>query len=83
MQLTTLKLKDSIGSRRIVAIYKALDDYVYHEELCLKLDIKIDNLKYFLKKMVKMGIITLVHGRGTNGRFTNTSVTKHLTPYIE
>lgn len=81
--MQSIKLKDGIGSRRIIAIYNLLDGYVHHEEICQKLDIKIDNLKYFLKKMVKMGIISLLHGRGSNGQFTSTAVTKHLSPYIE
>jgi len=81
--MQNIKLKDGIGSRRIVAIYNLLDGYVHHEEICAKLGLKIDNLKYFLKKMVKMGIVSIVHGRSDSGKFTRSTVEKHLHPYIE
>jgi predicted transcriptional regulator len=81
--MQNIKLKDSIGSRRIISIYNLLDGYVHHEEICVKLDIKTDNLKYFLKKMVKMGIISVSHGRSDSGKFTRSTVEKHLYPYIE
>ena len=63
-----MKLRNTIGNRRIVAIIKDLDGIIAHEEIAVKHNITIYNLKYLLRKMVDMGLIEITRVREDKGQ---------------
>jgi len=66
-----MKLKPTIGNRRIVEIVKDLNGSIIdHEKLAVKHGITIYNLKYLLRKMVDMGIIEIERTRTLGGQLS-------------
>lgn len=62
-----MKLRPTIGNKRIVAIVQDLNGIVNYEELATKHGITIFNLKYLFRKMVDMGIIEITRSRNSKG----------------
>lgn len=62
-----MKLRPTIGNKRIVEIVKDLGGILAHEEIADKHGITIHNFKYLLRKMVDMGIIEIIRVRDGDG----------------
>lgn len=78
-----MKLKPTIGNKRIVEIVKDLNGILNHEELAVKHDISIHNLRYLLRKMTNMGIIEINRMRTPGGVFGASYVTVLKMPEID
>lgn len=64
-----MKLRPTIGNKRIVDIVKDLNGILNHEEVAVKHGISVHNLRYLLRKMTDMGIIKIERTRTSEGVF--------------
>lgn len=78
-----MKLKPTIGNKRIIELVKDISGILNHEELAVKHDISIHNLRYLLRKMTDMGIIQVERTRNSDGVFGPTYVTVLKWPELD
>jgi transcription initiation factor IIE alpha subunit len=64
-----MKLRPTIGNKRIVEIAKDIEGILNHEEFAVKHGITVHNLKYLLRKMTDLGIIEIRRTRDSDGAF--------------
>lgn len=69
-----MKLRPTIGNKRIVEIIPDLGGVVNYEELAEKHGITIYNLKYLFRKMVDMGIIEIIRTRNSQGELSSSYI---------
>lgn len=77
-----MKLKPTIGNKRIVELVKDMGGILKHEELAVKHGITVHNLKYLLRKMTDLGIIEITRLRTDNGVFGESYVKVLKTPEL-
>lgn len=77
-----MKLKPTIGNKRIVEIVKDLDGVLDHEKLAQTHGISVYNLKYLLRKMTDMGIIEITRTRTHEGVFGPSKVRVLVVPEL-
>lgn len=78
-----MKLRPTIGNRRIVELVKDLDGILNHEEIAVKHGITVHNLRYLLRKMTDMGIIKIERTRTSEGVFGPSYVTIIQQPELD
>jgi transcription initiation factor IIE alpha subunit len=78
-----MKLKPTIGNKRIIELVKDIEGILNHEELAVKHGISVHNLRYLLRKMTDMGIIQVERTRTPEGVFGPTYVTVLKNPELD
>lgn len=79
-----MKLKNTIGNRRIVALVADLDGVILdHDAVAVKHGITIYNFKYLLRKMTDLGIIEITRTRDSKGTLNASFCTVLEVPEIE
>lgn len=77
-----MKLRPTIGNKRIVEIAKDIEGVLNHEALAKKHGITVHNLKYLLRKMTDMGIIEITRTRTHEGVFGPSKVKVLIIPEL-
>lgn len=77
-----MKLKPTIGNKRIVEIAKDIEGTLDHEKLAQRHGISVYNLKYLLRKMTDMGIIEITRTRTHEGVFGPSKVRVLVMPEL-
>lgn len=77
-----MKLKPTIGNKRIVELVKDLNGVLDHDKLAKKHGISIYNLKYLLRKMTDLGIIEILRTRTHEGVFGPSQVKVLVVPEL-
>lgn len=77
-----MKLKPTMGNKRIMELVKDLDGVLDHEKLAQKHSISIYNLKYLLRKMTDLGIIEITRTRTHEGVFGASKVRVLIMPEL-
>lgn len=77
-----MKLKPTIGNKRIVEIAKDIEGVLDHEKLAQRHGITVYNLKYLLRKMTDMGIIEITRTRTHEGVFGPSKVRVLVMPEL-
>ena len=77
-----MKLRPTIGNKRIVSILPDLNGIVNYEELADKHGVTVFNLKYLFRKMVDMGIIEITRTRNSKGELGPSIVNVLVVPEL-